>query len=81
MAKPTRAEIRRYLNQASRESLAAEGITWSDKQWRRIVSAARNAQPQRSAAPSAKEITDPREVAESLTQAYIRAINARRDKG
>lgn len=73
--------VGRYLTRASRESLAAEGIVFSDRQWKRVVSAARKGQPQRSATRSAETPTDRnrKTVSQSLTQAYSR-VSARSSK-
>ena len=74
-----KAAVGRYLTQASRESLAAEGIVHSDRQWKRIVAAARKGQPLRSATAATPTMTDRKQVAQSLTQAYSR-VNARSSK-
>ncbi len=74
-----KAAVRRYLTQASRESLAAEGIVYSDRQWKRVVSAARKGQPPRSANKADTAMTDRKAVSQSLTQAY-RRVSARSSK-
>jgi len=70
-----KAVVRSFLTRASRESLAAEGIVYSDRQWRRMVSAARKAKPQRSKARPAA-MADRKKISQSLTQAYSR-VSAR----
>lgn len=69
-----KAAVGRHLVRASRASLAAEGIVYGDRQWKRIVSSARKGQPKRLANKAA--VTDREKVSESLTQAY-RLISAR----
>ncbi len=74
-----KAAVGRHLVRASRESLAAEGIVYDDRQWKRIVSGARKGQPKRSASTAKASVTDRKKVSESLTQAYS-LISARSSK-
>ena len=56
----------RYLIRSSRESLGAEGITYSDNQWRRMV---RNNTNNGCRRPSPK-MADSQSISKSLTQIY-----------